>query len=71
MCEKLKRRRRNIKGGGPHKKGQGGWTLPRDEVEMALPQGGQDQGFSAFHYFKKIYNYNKVINCFVIKYQNN
>lgn len=45
--------------------------FPRDEVEMALPQGSQDQGFSAFHYFKKIYNYNEVINCFVIKYQNN
>lgn len=48
---------------------QGGLSPEVRKKWLCLGQPGS--GFSAFYYFKKIHNYNKVINCFVIKYQNN
>lgn len=38
---------------------------------MVLPRNSQDQGFLTFSYVKEAHNYNKVINCLVIKHQNN
>lgn len=39
--------------------------------ETAVPQGGPCQGLLGSFYFKKTHTCNKVINSFVIKYQNN